>query len=360
MVVISAIHNKLFVPKEQFEDTYYPYYKFNNCENLDAIEVESGHPHLYSANNCLIYRKGLKMTLGCRNSECSAYILAIEYPAFNKCKGLNNIVISDSVERIGYSSFAGSDLKSIKLSKSLINIEQDAFRDCTSLANIEFFPYIEKIGDNAFYGCSNILKIDLPDSIQKIGHHAFGNCSNLEDVHLPNALKKIPTGLFQGCTNLKRVNIPDKIEFMSAHSFENCSSLEAIKLSKNNDKIRSATFFGCSKLKFIEIPFGTKEIQSRAFRGCHSLNTIYIPSSVNKIASDAFEWVKYSSNTDYSLTIYSAAGSYAEMFAKRNGYDFVAIPEDNAYPLICPERETEIVLNANYCHNCGKKIKTLK
>lgn len=357
----SPQNNKLIILKNQHDSSrYYPYYGFSNCENLDSIEVEYGHPHLYSMNNCLIRKNELELILGCKNSEVPHFITKINYPAFYKCKGIKELSLPLSVETIGRSAFSGSDIKSIGFAENITTIQECAFENCRSLSTVTFSPsspFLEKIGDGAFRNCSSLVEINLPNNIKKIGRRAFGGCQNLEKFYLPEQLIKISNSMFEKCKKLKQMYIPDNVEIVSSGAFQDCSSLEYIKLPKNDDKIREDVFKGCTNLKYVEIPYGVKEIRSGAFRGCDSLQTIYIPSSVNKIAWDAFNYIKYSTNTNYSLTIRSAEGSYAERYAKRNGYDFVSVTEENAFPLVCPDCDTEIVKNAKYCHNCGRKIR---
>lgn len=356
---LSPQNNVLYINKNQYNNShYFPYYSFCDCENIESIDVEKGHPHLYSINNCLIHKNEPgNLLLGCKSSKIPCFITKINYPAFYKRQGIESIDLPFSVEIIGSSSFYGCDLKSIKFSKNITEIRYDAFRECASLSTVEFSPYIEKIGDNAFRDCTSLLELCLPDSVKKIGCGAFRNCTSLKTVQLSEQLLKISSDMFKNCKNLEQIYIPDGVNFVAGGSFSGCSSLEYINVPKKDDKIRESTFFGCTNLKLVEIPYGVKEIQARAFRGCDALQRIYIPSSVNKISSDAFNYVKYSNGTDYSLTIYSAEGSYAEKYAKRNGYDFVAVTEENVFPIVCPECDTDIVKNARYCHNCGKQIR---
>ena len=64
------------------------------------------------------------------------------------------------------------------------------------------------------------------------------------------------------------------------------------------------------------LPEGLLTISYGTFRQCESLKSIYIPESVIEIADDAFE----ESGLE---TIYGKSGSYAETYAKQNGYEFV-------------------------------------
>lgn len=58
---------------------------------------------------------------------------------FNKCIGLKEVVIGNSVENIGYSCFANcSSLSALTIGNSITYIGKDAFSNCTKLAEINY------------------------------------------------------------------------------------------------------------------------------------------------------------------------------------------------------------------------------
>ncbi len=68
------------------------------------------------------------------------------------------------------------------------------------------------------------------------------------------------------------------------------------------------------------MPESVTTICAYAFANCSNLSQIYIPEGCESISTTAFYGVS-------NLTIYGIRGSYAEWFASRRGYDFVAIDE---------------------------------
>ena len=344
-------NNKVYIEAKQIDQ--YGWYSFKDCKYVEAIEVEEGHPHLYSRNNCLLEKGKNKLLLACKNSILPANIRYISYPSFTGKQGLGDIELPYAVEVIDSAAFKECDIKSITLSESLIRIGGNAFEKCAELASVNFSPYLEKIGDCAFSNCTSLKSIHLPDSVKKIGYGAFCGCTDLETVHLPNGLVRIQCETFGNCKHLKTLIIPDSVESIESTAFRGCNALEYIKLPRGIERIREGTFRQCEQLKVVEIPYGVREIKSHAFFGCDSLRSIYIPSSVTKIAGDAFS---YEGFKGYSLTIYGSEGSYAQQYAKKRKCAFVAIEEENTFPLVCPDCGTEFVKKANYCHHCGYKI----
>lgn len=73
---------------------------------------------------------------------------------------LNNIVLPESLRRIGSSAFFGqSRLRELKISDGLIFIGSSAFTGCTDLTSLELPTTIQTIGEGAFNMCFNISSI---------------------------------------------------------------------------------------------------------------------------------------------------------------------------------------------------------
>lgn len=59
-------------------------------------------------------------------------------------------------------------------------------------------------------------------------------------------------------------------------------------------------------------------IGGKAFAGCANLEAVYIPESCKSIKSNAYADAK-------GLTLYGRAGSYAQTYAEKRGFTFVAV-----------------------------------
>ena len=116
--------------------------------------------------------------------------------------------------------------------------------------------------------------------------------------------------------SVKEAVIPDKV-----------SGVPVTAIAEN-------AFNSCKSLKTVTLPDSVKEIRASAFWGCTSLESIIIPASVTSIDKDAFK--KCTSLKE----IQGYKGSYAETFAKANGYDFKALEPAETTAVSSSETET--------------------
>ena len=74
--------------------------------------------------------------------------------AFNECRSMKHIALSEGVVSLGNGAFTNSQhLESIRLPQTLINIGNAAFKNCLALNSITIPQNVEKIGREAFALC---------------------------------------------------------------------------------------------------------------------------------------------------------------------------------------------------------------
>ena len=83
-------------------------------------------------------------------------------------------------------------------------------------------------------------------------------------------------------------------------------------------KTIEAEAFTNNAFTYVKLGENVDSIGSRAFADCRNLRHIYIPEKTYPIAANAFEGVPE------GFTIHGAAGSYAEFYAEKSGYQFCA------------------------------------
>ena len=274
---------------------------FLGCSNLTSIVIDKKNKVYDSRNNCNAIIETATNTLlqGCSTTIIPDTVASIGCDAFNCCRNLTNIEISNSVENIG----------------------ENAFFDCSSLISIEIPNAVKSIGDCAFVDCSSLTSIDIPDSVESIGFDAFEYCGSLTRIVadennkvydsrnncnalietatntllrgcnitvIPNTITSIENYAFSGCSCLATIDIPNSVRKIGESAFYDCSGLTNIVIPKSVKSIAGSTFFGCSSLISIEIPKSVKSIGNYAFYECNSLTNIVIPKSVKSIGECAF------------------------------------------------------------------------
>lgn len=72
------------------------------------------------------------------------------------------------------------------------------------ITSVEIPKTVLTIQDNAFKNCTKLVTIDIPKSVTSIGAAAFQNCSALEDAVIPKFVRKIggSENIFDGAVRL--------------------------------------------------------------------------------------------------------------------------------------------------------------
>lgn len=208
-----------------------------------------------------------------------------------------------------------------------------AFSDCALLSSVHF-PNVRYISDFAFYGCRNLKNYDDLSNVVVMGDGAFCG-TGLERARL-TSLAGVPLGAFDSCRELESVTLCDEVRHIGENAFASCPKLHDIVLPKNLveidysafygtaieritlppgvKRIEDSVFAGCLKLREVIIPDGKLEsIGDCAFLRCSDLKAIYLPPTVREIHEYAF----FKSALE---TVICRKGSFAERWAKRNGY----------------------------------------
>lgn len=165
---------------------------------------------------------------------------------------------------------------------TVTEIGDGAFASNKSITDIVIPETVFKIGRNAFIN-TDIKSIFLPDSITEIGDGAFSYCKLLSSVKLSNNLCKIGRNAFNN-TCIKDIVIPDNVNFIDNGAFMDCKFLSSVKLPKKVKSISSETFVN-TQLTFLDIPEGITSIGSKAFSG---IETIRVHSKPFTIWEDSF------------------------------------------------------------------------
>lgn len=159
---------------------------------------------------------------------------------------------------------------------------------CESLREIVIPDTVTRIGYGAFMECNSLQQITIPNSVVEIGDDVFWRCKSLQRVSFPNRLTSIEKGVLSGCVSLKEINIPDSVLSIGEFVFEGCRSLLEIIIPDSVTSIGPWAFYGCSSLQQIIIPNSVVSIGKEAFKHCVSLMKITFSNSIKSLDEEAF------------------------------------------------------------------------
>lgn len=167
------------------------------------------------------------------------------------------------------------------------------FRGCAELVSADF-PLCYRLQDNTFRDCTSLKTINFPSLKYISMSSVFSGCISLEMACFPvggNSADYIETGLgnnfFEGCTSLKSVDVA-MCKSIGSNCFKNCTSLETVVLRRS-----SMASLG----------------NVNAFEGVGRAVDIYVPSALISSYENGTNWVDV---TGATLTFKAIEGSYYE------------------------------------------------
>ena len=280
---------------------------------------------------------------GLMKNDAFAYVNMEGITEHHLPQTLKEAEVLDGVKSIGNQTFYSClYLTDVNISNSVISIGRNAFSACDELVNVNIPNGLTDIGICAFEGCHSLKNIIIPSSVTSIGDFAFNGCYGLKSIEVTedNSNYSSEDGVLfnKNKSNLiccpggkaGEYTIPDFVTSMSSGAFSNCRSITKVVIPNTITSIPYGAFIQCYALTDVVIPNSVTSIEDRAFAYCSSLANITIPSSVTNIGTDVFihtykqqEDEHFRKKENY-ITLFVTTGSYAETWAKTNGYKFVA------------------------------------
>ena len=298
------------------------YGAFMDCTSLTSINLPSSVQliSMYAFKNCI----------SLSNIKIPDSVTSILKGAFQNCTSLTSINIPSSITTMGTAVFVGCrNLNTIYVYNDSDNIDSSNFNTSSDTMPESIFYFDEKDGAITKYEGS-ATELVIPSEINGVkvtilDNDSFKDCTSLTNVTIPKSIIKMGEDIFLGCSNLDSVylcNVSDrsdssklrissdgtipKLFFFDEQSKtinDYTGSVTEVKIpSKINGVdvrvVGYGSFMNCTELTSVEIPDGVISISINAFRNCTSLESIKIPESVSFIGSSAFWGTKYLENFD--------------------------------------------------------------
>lgn len=177
-------------------------FAFANCENLEKVYApgmegwmgisfanETANPLYYGAELMIDSKSTNVVEISEDTQEVSDY-------AFAGLSSLAEVVISESVDKIGNGSFTGTGIENITIPQNVKTIGDKAFQNCQSLKSAVIGKITGKltragevdklelstVGSEAFAGCAKLEKVSFGSNVGSIGEKAFEGCGSIAQV----------------------------------------------------------------------------------------------------------------------------------------------------------------------------------
>ncbi len=361
------------------------YSAFSGCESLKEVSLPA---NLESISSYAFYEcKSLESV------DLPDSLKVIGGSAFTRCNCLSEVNIPESIERIdcdfgdtkwaavhanepfyyndilisnkgacgkveikggtrivaGY-AFAQSDITSVTIPDSVVQICDGAFSNCKSLKEVDFGNGIKSIGNGAFTNCEALETIVIPKSVTRIGNpevfgsSVFWGCNNIKDLYIPaettevcgidcllhnkdltihtpvgsaaesiaatrkvrvihdtpdnpseeaaeseNFVLTIDNGELKSCYGTKsRVEINETVIKVGHNAFANNKDVTEVVLPDTVTSIGYYSFMNCENLKHFEAPQQLTSMGKSAFEGCKQLESVVLNEKLNEVSERAF------------------------------------------------------------------------
>lgn len=209
---------------------------------------------------------------------------------FSGCYALSKVTINAHITKLSDSIFANlTNLRTVKLPVTLIEIGRYCFEGCTALSDINVEAGVTAIGDGAFADCSSLSNIILPDTLKSIGYACFRGCSRLSSITIPQGITELRQETFSGCNALASVAGGDNVNSLGDACFKDCSLLTSAPFIADVSAINDSVFEGCNKITEVTINSSVTSIGEYAFSGCSKLIIVAGGENVNKVEPGAFK-----------------------------------------------------------------------
>ncbi|MFI3328915.1 MAG: leucine-rich repeat protein [bacterium] len=252
---------------------------FNNCKAITDIsiaiteELIRVNPRFHTIfENDIVdfkrYSELVNVTIHVQNGK-------IPNGYFEGCSNLSTIKVVGSVNSIGAKAFKGcTNLTSIDMKFTGNVIENETFLGCSKIASLPFFDNVTEINNSAFKECHALNNLKFK-TIRNLGERVFEDCTHLSSIEFVYINKTLPTFTFSGCYSLRNYKFLENVEELAAYSLAKVIFDESFEIPSNIKAIATNAFDSCAFEKQLVVPSDCK-INICAFSNINQIsNVIY-------------------------------------------------------------------------------------
>lgn len=241
--------------------------------------------------------------------------------AFTLSNQLGEVVIPNTVKKIGSSAFDDTGITSLTLPEGLIHIENNAFAK-NQLTHVTLPESLQYLGGRAF--AENALEaITVPGSVELIRGNTFAG-NKLRSVTLENGIKEIDGHSF-ALNKIESLTIPESVEKIGLGAFSH-NKIASLTLPDSDMKL-DAQAFSHNKLTTVSIPPKIKSIEHEVFLE-NNLTEVYMHTTAFNPHSDMGNYFGDNQADPQNLTVYG----YEQIrnYVERQGFTFVPFDKEIA------------------------------
>ncbi len=189
--------------------------------------------------------------------------------------------------------------------KSVVKIENNAFKDNKNLASVTISEGVKDIGDSAFENCTNLSTITLPTTITHIGKNAIFNTAYYNDESNWK-LKRVTvdTDINIGSGTQETIPWEDILAPTLQYLYLGTALIECeysgrYRIKQGTTVIADYAFQKSEDAKKIEFPQSLIAIGKHAFDGCVSIETFNITDNVEIDATSLYNTGFYNNSENW-------------------------------------------------------------